>query len=189
MLVPYTLAAAPPCLALRPRPPRSAPRHTSQPQPASIPLLLAAGHATCLASSHLLDIVLLHVAVTSSHRTARCQVASHGPPRVAWFDRVLADIGDNQSLQQSLSTFSGHVRRIKQVGAAAAYGGMKDVPQTTANLHRGQFCYGTNSIMRCWSASVRWAWYRVVAQRRDTQAGLTPKGLRQSQSLPAIPCT
>ncbi len=46
-------------------------------------------------------------------------MAAHGAPRVAWFDRVLADIGDNQSLQQSLSTFSGHVRRIKQVGDGA----------------------------------------------------------------------
>lgn len=31
---------------------------------------------------------------------------------IGWFDRVLVDIGDGQSLQQSLSTFSGHVRRL-----------------------------------------------------------------------------
>jgi DNA mismatch repair protein MutS2 len=41
--------------------------------------------------------------------------ATGDQPRVAWFSRVLADIGDAQSLQQSLSTFSGHIRRIKQV--------------------------------------------------------------------------
>ena len=42
-------------------------------------------------------------------------VQQHGQPSVAFFDRVLADLGDSQSLQQNLSTFSGHIRRIKQV--------------------------------------------------------------------------
>ena len=39
--------------------------------------------------------------------------------RMLWFDQVLADIGDAQSLQQNLSTFSGHIRRIKAILAAA----------------------------------------------------------------------
>lgn len=42
-------------------------------------------------------------------------VPAREPVELPWFHQVLADIGDEQSLQQSLSTFSGHIRRISRV--------------------------------------------------------------------------
>ncbi|XP_019421910.1 PREDICTED: uncharacterized protein LOC109331698 isoform X2 [Lupinus angustifolius] len=36
-------------------------------------------------------------------------------PKLPWFDLILADIGDHQSLEQNLSTFSGHISRICQI--------------------------------------------------------------------------
>ncbi len=42
-------------------------------------------------------------------------VPAKEPVELPWFDSVLADIGDEQSLEQSLSTFSGHIRRISRI--------------------------------------------------------------------------
>lgn len=42
-------------------------------------------------------------------------VPAREPVEILWLDKVLADIGDEQSLEQSLSTFSGHIRRISRI--------------------------------------------------------------------------
>lgn len=42
-------------------------------------------------------------------------IPAREPVELPWFDMVLADIGDEQSLQQNLSTFSGHIRRIGRI--------------------------------------------------------------------------
>tara|TARA_B100000700_G_scaffold57512_1_gene62341 strand:+ start:967 stop:3381 length:2415 start_codon:yes stop_codon:yes gene_type:complete len=41
-------------------------------------------------------------------------------PRLPWCENILADIGDEQSLQQNLSTFSGHILRITRILDAIA---------------------------------------------------------------------
>ncbi|CAH9123382.1 unnamed protein product [Cuscuta epithymum] len=42
-------------------------------------------------------------------------VLASEPVKIPWFDFVLADIGDEQSLSQSLSTFSGHLKQITKI--------------------------------------------------------------------------
>lgn len=42
-------------------------------------------------------------------------IPADSPARIPYFDAVYADIGDEQSLQQSLSTFSGHIGRIQRI--------------------------------------------------------------------------
>jgi DNA mismatch repair protein MutS2 len=49
-------------------------------------------------------------------------VPAREPVEIPWFAQVLADIGDEQSLQQSLSTFSGHIRRISRILEALGNG-------------------------------------------------------------------
>jgi DNA mismatch repair protein MutS2 len=45
-------------------------------------------------------------------------IPAREPAELPWFDQILTDIGDEQSLEQSLSTFSGHIRRIGRILSA-----------------------------------------------------------------------
>jgi DNA mismatch repair protein MutS2 len=42
-------------------------------------------------------------------------IPAREPVEIPWFEQILADIGDEQSIEQSLSTFSGHIRRIGRI--------------------------------------------------------------------------
>ena len=46
-------------------------------------------------------------------------IPAHQGSQLPIFDDVLSDIGDEQSLEQSLSTFSSHIRRISKIVATA----------------------------------------------------------------------
>ena len=53
------------------------------------------------------------------------------PPTLSFFDCVLADVGDPQSLAASLSTFSGHVRRAARALEAVRGGGGDSAPPSS----------------------------------------------------------
>jgi len=49
-------------------------------------------------------------------------VPAHPESRIGFFGEVLSDIGDDQSLSMSLSSFSGHVKRVRQILDDAGHG-------------------------------------------------------------------
>uniref|UniRef100_A0A7C9AH75 DNA mismatch repair proteins mutS family domain-containing protein n=1 Tax=Opuntia streptacantha TaxID=393608 RepID=A0A7C9AH75_OPUST len=62
-------------------------------------------------------ICLKAVGLAAIMAKAGLYVLCSEPARMRWFDSVFADIGDDQSLSQSLSTFTGHLRQISDIQA------------------------------------------------------------------------
>jgi DNA mismatch repair protein MutS2 len=60
-------------------------------------------------------VTLKTLAIASLMAKVGLYVPAKEPVEIPWFAKILADIGDEQSLQQSLSTFSGHIRRIGRI--------------------------------------------------------------------------
>ncbi|MEH2056691.1 MAG: endonuclease MutS2 [Nostoc sp.] len=79
-------------------------------------------------------------------------VPAREPVEIPWFDQVLADIGDEQSLQQSLSTFSGHIRRISRILEALGTGdlglgtGEKEIPNPQSLVLLDEVGAGTDPV-------------------------------------------
>ena len=60
-------------------------------------------------------VTLKTIGLASLMAKAGIFIPAQAPVELPWFGSILADIGDEQSLQQSLSTFSGHIRRISRI--------------------------------------------------------------------------
>lgn len=61
-------------------------------------------------------------------------VPAREPVELPWFEQVLADIGDEQSLEQSLSTFSGHIRRISRILEALGNNTSDAIPNSATDV-------------------------------------------------------
>ncbi|KAF8102869.1 hypothetical protein N665_0191s0019 [Sinapis alba] len=60
-------------------------------------------------------ICLKSVGLAAMMAKSGLYVLSSESARLPWFDNIYADIGDEQSLLQSLSTFSGHLKQISEI--------------------------------------------------------------------------
>ncbi|GLU21356.1 hypothetical protein SLE2022_375010 [Rubroshorea leprosula] len=60
-------------------------------------------------------ICLKTVGLASMMAKSGLHVLSSESAQIPWFDSIFADIGDDQSLSQSLSTFSGHLKQISDI--------------------------------------------------------------------------
>ncbi len=60
-------------------------------------------------------VTLKSIGLASLMARAGCLVPCVGRPSLPWCSQILADIGDEQSLQQNLSTFSSHIIRIGRI--------------------------------------------------------------------------
>lgn len=75
--------------------------------------------------------------------------------QVPVFDGILADLGDSQSLQQSLSTFSGHMSQVNNIVRACGPGSLVLLDELGSGTDPSEGAALAIAILRRLSNSVR----------------------------------
>jgi DNA mismatch repair protein MutS2 len=111
-----------------------------------VDLQLTAGHGLVIsgpnAGGKTVALKCLGLAVWMAR--AGIPIPADPASRIGWFDPVLTDIGDEQSLARSLSTFSAHAARLSSYIARADAAKESDGPSATTLVLLDEIAAGTD---------------------------------------------
>lgn len=111
-----------------------------------VDLRLAGGHGLVIsgpnAGGKTVALKCLGLAVWMAR--AGIPIPADPASRIGWFDPVLTDIGDEQSLARSLSTFSAHAARLSSYIARADAPKEDDAPSATTLVLLDEIAAGTD---------------------------------------------
>src|SRR5690606_24715775 len=87
-------------------------------------LAVSAGRALVLSGPNAggKTVALKTLGLLALMQASGLPVPAHPASKIGFFHEVLCDIGDDQSLSMSLSSFSGHVQRVREILEEAGHG-------------------------------------------------------------------
>jgi DNA mismatch repair protein MutS2 len=87
-------------------------------------LTVSAGRALVLSGPNAggKTVALKTLGLLALMQASGLPVPAHAESRIGFFHEVLCDIGDDQSISMSLSSFSGHVERVREILDEAGHG-------------------------------------------------------------------
>ncbi|HVW30764.1 MAG TPA: Smr/MutS family protein [Polyangiaceae bacterium] len=111
-----------------------------------VDLRLAGGHGLVISGPNAggKTVALKCLGLAAWMARAGIPIPADPASRVAWFDPVLTDIGDEQSLARSLSTFSAHAARLSSYIARADAPREDDAPSATTLVLLDEIAAGTD---------------------------------------------
>ena len=117
-----------------------------------------------------------------------------GSPELEWFSEVLADVGDSQDLTQSISTYSGHLRRLKRITAAVRPSSLVLLDEVSLHCASLWGPCNVDGASRC-PSSTHSAQHTISPSetirntlKRRWPAYLTPKGRERQVALHLASC-